>query len=128
MMSSSSQSGSTSASPRYAEAADPSGGQEQLLQAVLAKSIEALTVEESPDPAALEAAEAVARRHRGAELTLVPVAVELVEAVLSPMFHASAASSVMIERISETLWEDPVARPRLEQLWNRLRERADRVG
>ncbi|HUT09710.1 MAG TPA: hypothetical protein VMY42_04380 [Thermoguttaceae bacterium] len=57
-------------------------------------------------------------------LTLEPVGVELVEAVLRNHFptqpHASQLWQAINVRIALTLLEDPVSRERLEALWIRL--------
>lgn len=66
----------------------------------------------------------VARRHRGKPLTLEPVGVDLVQAVLMTHFAGLADRPGFWRRVSlpiaETLLDDPVARGRIETLWDRF--------
>jgi len=79
------------------------------------------------DPVYLEALGDVARRHRGAALSLEPVAVDLVRTVLGVFFggmtHGAALSGAMAAPIAASLCEDQRAHQRLEAMWTRLGER-----
>lgn len=91
---------------------------------VLEETEKLLAAEDALEPRQIEALKEVARRHPGAKLVLDPIAVELVLAVVGVQFGALAvAASVWQEaawQIAQALWEDPVARPRLEALWGHL--------
>ena len=109
------------ASEPSAERADPA-----LLDKVLKQTLDA---QSSGDPSANDRMRAlvdVARRHRGKPLTLEPVAVELVEAVLAEEFPQPHTPpklrQAMSARIAQTLLDDPVSRERLAVFWARLSE------
>jgi hypothetical protein len=115
--------GNSSSSSREASSIRQSFGRELLDQilehtAKLAGSDLALT------PAEREAFKAVARRHRGLPLTLEPVLVELLEAILVCQAPASASAKGFwrpaATEIGQVLLEDPVASARLKALWERL--------
>ena len=68
----------------------------------------------------------VFHRHRGDVAAFEVVVVELVQAILRSQLAAAPGSSETVERaavaVAQTLLADPTARPRLEELWRRLRE------
>ena len=78
------------------------------------------------DAADRDAFEEVARRYRGQPLTLEPVAVELVQAVLSVHFQGFSCPREALRQLSsevaQTILDDPVAGPRLEAFWGRFGE------
>jgi hypothetical protein len=66
----------------------------------------------------------VAHAHAGKPLTLEPVAVELVQAMLKSHFNAKTLPPPTMQSaartIAATLMEDPGSRERLERLWSKL--------
>jgi hypothetical protein len=88
---------------------------------VLEETERLLASEDALEPRQIEALKEVARRHPGERLALEPIAVELVLAVVSVQFGALGVSAPVWQeaawQIAQALWEDPVARPRLETLW-----------
>ena len=76
------------------------------------------------DDADREALAQVAGHHCGEPLTLDPVTVELVEAVLNVHFQGLADAPEFWHHVSvqvaETLLGDPVMQRRLEELWRNL--------
>lgn len=95
---------------------------------VLRETLAAADPDAPLEAAELEALLQVARRHGNADLSLQPVAVELVEAVLWTRFRAVSGRGDLWQslavRIAATLWEDPTSRGRLQVLWSRLTEAA----
>jgi hypothetical protein len=69
---------------------------------------------------------AIATRHANVELSLEPVARELVAGLLAAKFRCLACPADVWEGlavpIARTLWEDPTCRARLQSLWTRLTE------
>jgi hypothetical protein len=96
----------------------------ELLQRVLDWTEATLRSEDPLEVADVEAVRQVARRYPDAPLTLDPIVVQLVWAMLQAQFPAhpdwlpvwQGASGV----IARTLFDDPIARQRLESLWGRL--------
>jgi hypothetical protein len=107
------------AEPVSAEHADL---MERVLQETLSATAQGQPLAESDMAALLE----VARRHRGAALTLEPVAVDLVQALLRVRFATVAAADGLrlaaARRIAATLLEDPPSHDRLLVFWGRLSE------
>jgi hypothetical protein len=66
----------------------------------------------------------VAAHHRSKALSFDPVLIKMVQAVLLTHFQALSNSSefwrTVSVQIGQTLWDDPVARLRLEALWRCL--------
>lgn len=95
---------------------------EKVLQATLAggKSAGHFDADDLPELAL------VARRHAGAPLSLDPVTVDIVQALLGRVFQSLAGSPEAWRRMTaataETLYEDPIARQRLELLWQQISE------
>ncbi len=98
----------------------------QLLEQVLSETV--LNAPGTGDPMAPEEMEAlyeVARRHPGKPLTLQPVAVELVEALLMRRFPDQADREFwkhLANRIATTLMDDPPTQERLAVFWASLRD------
>jgi hypothetical protein len=104
--------------------ADGRAGGRVLLEKVMEETERLLGREDALEPQQIAAIRAVARRRAGEGLILDPVLIELVEAVLSVQFRGLADGSPIwkqaARQIAQTLFDDPVARGRLEALWNNL--------
>ena len=81
------------------------------------------------DPEDMAALQRVAEKWRGEPFVFEPVAVELVQAVLSRQFIRGSGSAkgvgalqTMSKQVATTLFDDPVSRQRLESLWQHLSE------
>jgi hypothetical protein len=109
-----------------AESASPAGRpyDRSLLENVLRQTLEDSEAGMPLEGADKEALLQVAQRHRQEPFSLEPIVVELVQAVLRTHFDKRSDSSefwgVVSAQIAQTLFEDPVASPRLERLWRRL--------
>ncbi len=80
---------------------------------------------EQPDLAALLQ---VVRKYRGQPLSLEPVLVELVEAMLMRQFAQSAPNEnwkAISRDVADKLNEDPRSQSRLHELWRRLSQRQE---
>ena len=112
--------------PREQEIPPGEATQKRLLEQVLRQTALASMSEEAMDAQHLESLRGVAKRLQGQPFTLQPVAVELVHATLQPQFEMLSSSprdwKVISARIAETLFDDPLARKRLESLWRQLSE------
>jgi hypothetical protein len=97
-----------------------------LLEKVLRETEELLCGDGPLSNAEKAAMQEVARRHRGQPLSLGPVAVQLVQAVLGTRFESRADSEglwrEMATAVAESILGDPVARARLRALWKCLTE------
>ena len=97
---------------------------EQVLQETLFGSGEGGSLDEPLMASLVE----VARRHQGQPLSLDPVLVDLVQAIvrinLSHLAARDADWQAMSRQIAATLWEDQPSQGRLERLWTRLSEAA----
>jgi hypothetical protein len=95
-----------------------------LLEKVLQETTAAYSAQEPLVGAEKESLRAVVRRHQGQPLSLHPMAVELVEAMLLSCFpdlpQRPELLAVMSARIAETLMDDPSAQQRLKSLWVQL--------
>jgi hypothetical protein len=115
--------GQVPSQPRQAEREKPEGS---LLEKVLQETL--LGGEGSPDEPLLAALGEVARRHKGQPLSLDPVLVDLIEAIVRINLGQSAVKDaqlgLMPRQIAETLWNDLPSRDRLERFWTRLGEAA----
>ena len=102
-------------------ALDPS-----LLEKVLRETEELLCTDWPPDSREKAALREVARRHRGRPLSLDPVAVDLVQAVVGTRFAARPNSAgfwrEMAMHVAQTILDDPLAHDRLDALWSRMGE------
>jgi len=111
-----------------ASAEGPSPSSEMHDRALL-ESVLRQTLEESRSPEEMDLPEKaalldVAGRHRGKPLSGDPIVTELVEALLTTYFRNVSGSrefwSSISGEIAQTLFDDPVARLRLEAFWKRL--------
>lgn len=108
------------------EGAKPSSGRSlprHLLEEVLRQTSAMMEDASESTDEDLGALLVVARRHVGRVLTLEPVLIELVEAMLRHQFEAHLPTEdwePMARQIAETLYEDPAAQERLQRLWSRL--------
>lgn len=114
--------------PVPAASPPPAGPLGDLLDTVLQRTVSMLSADDPPDPGAMDAALAVARRHAGQALSPKPIVAELVRAMLDRQFERSGPGAKALWQslaglIAETLWDDPAARERLERLWEKLAAR-----
>ena len=113
-----------SESPPSEEKSADGGLLEQVLQETLFGSGDKGSLDEPLMASLVE----VARRHQGQLLTLEPVLVDLVQAIvrinLSHLAAKDADWQAMSRQIAATLWEDELSQARLERFWNRLSEAA----
>lgn len=97
---------------------------EQVLQETLFGSGEGGALDEPLMASLVE----VARRHQGRPLSLDPVLVDLVQAIvrinLSHLAARDADWQPMSRQIAATLWEDQPSQERLARFWSRLSEAA----
>ena len=73
-------------------------------------------------PEELESLLQVARRHRGIPFALEPVAIDLIDALLTVRFTKDGFKPDMAREIATSLFDAPVSNERLESLWQRLKE------
>ena len=110
--------------PSEVEKTPESGLLEQVLQKTLSAAGEGGSLDEPQLAALVE----VARRHQGRPLSIDPVIVDLVRAILHINFSRLPASDavwqVMSRQIAATLWDDRRSQERLERFWARLSEAA----
>ncbi|MCE9527088.1 MAG: hypothetical protein K8R36_13660 [Planctomycetales bacterium] len=110
--------------PPHEEKSADGGLLEQVLQATLFGAGEG----GSPDEPLMASLMEVARRHQGRPLSLDPVLVDLIQAIvrinLSHLAGRDADWRAMSRQIAATLWEDQPAQERLERFWTRLSEAA----
>ncbi|NQU23380.1 MAG: hypothetical protein HQ567_19035 [Candidatus Nealsonbacteria bacterium] len=111
-----------------AEAGSP-GGQpydRALLERVLQETLTDESARESLSGVDRAALLGVAARYRNQPLSLDPIVIALIEAMVQT--HFGILSDVaefwrpITAQIGRTLWDDPVARARLEVFWHRLCE------
>lgn len=105
--------------------AEPGPPGAHILEQILAQTSDSATpLEDSED---LRALIAVAHQFAGQPLTLDPVAVELIHAVLGVQLARAQLPGhtikAMARYIAATLYGDPLSRQRLELLWARLSSR-----
>ena len=91
---------------------------EEVLKRTLSESANSL------DPAEREALRTVVLRHRDEAFEIDPVAVDLVEVLLKLEFKNSISSPEVWRRmcyeVAKTLFDDPVARQRMQSIWTAL--------
>lgn len=96
---------------------------ERILREALLKSndVDLLAAEQ-------RAMESLVARHGAQELTLEPIAIDLVAALLGAAFRVRIEQSPLCMEMSKTiarsLWGDPIVRDRMDGLWRRLTEQA----
>jgi hypothetical protein len=95
-----------------------------LLDRVLEQTSGAILPDEPLSEADRQAVEDVVCRHRGQPLSLVPVATDLVHALLESQFQGVESFArfgrALSWRVAQALMEDPLASERLGVLWTRL--------
>ncbi len=100
----------------------------KFFQDILQHTLMSPNPAEAVTPEEYESLLEVARRHRGEPLSLDPVAVELVQAMLKSYFRISKELpklwNDMAHEIARTLHEDKVLSERLKRLWSKLVEAA----
>jgi hypothetical protein len=103
------------------QVADP-GLLEQVLRETLAVSDPEVPLSRSE----WEALRQVAERHKVVALSLDPIAVQLVTAILVTRFHDVECPAelwqTLARQIAGTLWEDPTSQARLHAIWASLTE------
>lgn len=96
----------------------------ELLERILDHAFSLDPEHEPLDSVQGEAFREVAARHRGEPLTLEPVTIDLVGAVLRVQWGIPQNDSdfwkAVTQRIAQSLFEDPPAHARLETFWARL--------
>lgn len=113
--------------PGEAAAPPPAPETAELLENVLRATLAVCASDEPLDRAQMERFLEVTKRHRGQPVTAEPVGRELVFAALEGQFpspHGEGFWQAMASQIARTLFEDPLARQRLERLWASLCEEA----
>jgi hypothetical protein len=92
-----------------------------ILESVLIQTFQSENLDQPLDKRELEALREVARRYRDQPLTLEPVAVALVQAVICPQIQADSSSwdfwRGVITQIAQTQLDDPATHQRLQSLW-----------
>jgi hypothetical protein len=116
----------TSAAPDRAHSTDNQQG--DLLAQVVHETLRALEqdMQRREGRGERESLRQLRGRHRDAPLTLDPIVIEMVEALLEGRFASVPRQATFRQQaarwIAESLWEDPEARQRLHALWEQLRE------
>lgn len=110
--------------PAAADASQRQTPERMQLEQVLRQMLDRVDGPDAPPAVELQALCEVARRHPGEPLTLEPVTVELVQALLGTHFQKQTASlnawREATTQIARTLFDDPGTRRRLEKFWTRL--------
>jgi hypothetical protein len=95
---------------------------DDVLKATMSSDEALLQINERSHQAFLK----VARQYTGQELTLDPVAIALVQAVLAETLNGRIVSedrhAIMASEIAESLVTNPTASARLAAFWNKLQE------
>jgi hypothetical protein len=108
---------------------EPAASHEQAALDAVLRATADTDADERVTAAEVEALRDVARRHGPVALTLEPIAVELVEAIILINYgHLRRPPEVWratASRIASLLFESPVPRARLENLWARLLDTHD---
>ncbi len=93
---------------------------EQVLRQTLQENGAGVQLEDADKEALLQ----VTARYRDQPFSLEPIAVEMVWAILQTHFqtlsHSTGFWRMVSAEIAQTLFDDPQARPRLEELWRHL--------
>lgn len=104
--------------------ADPAA--QQLLDLVLQQTMASFAKSQGSDTHAREALRNVAEQYAGAPLSFEPCLVALVEASIREPFSQwvspGPAWDALCRRVALTMYDDPTARARLENLWRQLQE------
>lgn len=95
-----------------------------LLDAIVQQTVAALDEQTLAQTRDLPCLREIARRHDSDVLTLDPILIELIEALLEthlPQLARSATFRSKVARsVSQSLFDNPVCRGRLELLWSQL--------
>jgi hypothetical protein len=95
---------------------------DDVLKATMSSDVALLQINERSHQAFLK----VARQYTGQELTLDPVAIALVQAVLAETLNGRIVSedrhAIMASEIAESLVANPTASARLAAFWKKLQE------
>ncbi len=112
--------------PAEADSSDGRPYDRALLERVLQETLTDDDLHETLTAVDKAALLEVATRHKNQPLSLDPVVVELVRAVLRTHFETLSDSEDLWRTISaeigQALWDDPAARSRLETFWRHLCE------
>lgn len=109
-------------------AAEPSPGLSEvepgLLEMVVEQTVASLDEQSLAETLALPRMREIAQRYVDEALTVEPILMELIEAVLEthlpPLARAGSLKSKVVRAVSQTLFDNPVCRGRLELLWSQL--------
>ncbi len=97
-----------------------------LLEEVVRQTLAAEEENAARDRLIAECLREVRARHAGRPLTLDPVVLDLVDAVLEREFAGDGRRRAMwrgvSRQVAQTVYDDPACRQRLEGLWSRLGE------
>lgn len=97
---------------------------ERLLDVVMHQTVAALDERTLAQNVDLPRLQSVARRHASDVLTLDPIVVELIEAVLEthlpPSMQSGGLKSKIARAVAQPLFDNPTSRGRLELLWSQL--------
>ena len=95
-----------------------------LLDAIVQQTASALDEQTLAQTRDLPRLREIARRHGGDTLTLDPILFELIEALLAtnlpPLARSATLRSKVARLVSQSLFDNPVCRGRLELLWSQL--------
>lgn len=113
-------------------AVDPSPGSPEmvpgLLEMVVEQTVASLDEQSLAETLALPRMREIARRYADEALTVEPILLELIEAVLEthlpPLARVASVKSKVVRAVSQTLFDNPVCRGRLELLWSQLLDSA----
>ena len=98
-----------------------------LLEKVVQETLAAMGAGETVDSVDLQRLRNIAHRRKGQNLTLEPVVVEMVRALLGPNFAGlnddPEVFLAMSTQVARSLMDDPESCRRLEILWSRLSEK-----
>jgi len=104
----------------------PTSQEEQALEDAVRTTLVNTEADGPVSPEEIAALQGVAKRHGHGPLTLDPIAIELVEAMIQVNYgHLQRPREVWQEtatRVAKLLCDAPEARARLENLWRRLVE------
>ncbi len=115
------------AKPREETPANKSSPQEfEALEAAVRATLSNSEAEGEVTAEEIAALQSVAKRHGNVSLTFEPIAIELVEAIISVNYgHLQRSDEVWkgaANKVAQLLFDAPEAHARLENLWHRLVE------
>ena len=107
-----------------ASSVGPNAPEERLLDVVMHQTAAVLDEQTLANSVDLPRLRAVARRHPSDALTLDPILIELIEAILEThlpqISQHGGARTKMARAVAQPLFDNPVSRGRLELLWSQL--------